>query len=200
MIGGGIFAILGITVKLSRGGTPISFLFAGIIALFTSYSYAKLSSRFYTETEGTIGYYKKAFGKSLLTGVLNILLWISYIVMISLYAYAFGVYGASLFPSNLQTVLKHVFISSSLLIFTVLNLFGTESMTKIEKYIVGIQLAILLIFIGVGSFSINTSQILSFENVSPFKFFAGGMVVFLAYEGFQLIANTSRKIKNPKRI
>jgi amino acid transporter len=38
MVGGGIFAVLGLAVALAKGGTPISFLIAGIIALITSYS------------------------------------------------------------------------------------------------------------------------------------------------------------------
>ncbi|WP_334223379.1 hypothetical protein [Olleya namhaensis] len=46
MVGGGVFAVLGLAVSLAKGGTPITFLFAGIIALFTAYSYAKLSRKF----------------------------------------------------------------------------------------------------------------------------------------------------------
>jgi len=45
MVGGGIFAVLGLAVSLSKGGTPLSFLFAGIIALLTAYSYAKVSGK-----------------------------------------------------------------------------------------------------------------------------------------------------------
>jgi len=37
MVGGGIFAVLGLAVDLSRGGAPISFTIAGIIALITAY-------------------------------------------------------------------------------------------------------------------------------------------------------------------
>ena len=37
MVGGGIFAVLGLAVQLSRGGAPIAFLIAGIVALVTSY-------------------------------------------------------------------------------------------------------------------------------------------------------------------
>ncbi len=43
MVGGGIFAVLGLAVSLSRGGTPVSFLIAGIIALVTCSSYINLS-------------------------------------------------------------------------------------------------------------------------------------------------------------
>lgn len=37
MIGGGIFAVLGLAVQLAKGGTPVAFVLAGIIALITSY-------------------------------------------------------------------------------------------------------------------------------------------------------------------
>ena len=37
MVGGGIFAVLGLTVQLARGGTPIAFLLAGAVAFITSY-------------------------------------------------------------------------------------------------------------------------------------------------------------------
>ncbi len=43
MVGGGIFAVLGLAVQLSHGGTPVAFAVAGIVALVTSYSYSKLS-------------------------------------------------------------------------------------------------------------------------------------------------------------
>ena len=46
MVGGGIFAVLGLAVALAKGGTPIAFLFAGILALITSYSYVKLSQKY----------------------------------------------------------------------------------------------------------------------------------------------------------
>jgi len=46
MVGGGIFAVLGLSVSLAKGGVPISFLVAGIIALATAYSYAKLTKAY----------------------------------------------------------------------------------------------------------------------------------------------------------
>ncbi|HKJ92475.1 MAG TPA: hypothetical protein VJ957_04860, partial [Longimicrobiales bacterium] len=46
MVGGGIFAVLGLSVKLTGGGAPLAFLIAGIVALVTAYSYARLSVAF----------------------------------------------------------------------------------------------------------------------------------------------------------
>jgi len=45
MVGGGIFAVTGLTVEITRGAAPVAFLIAGIVALLTSYSYLKLRNR-----------------------------------------------------------------------------------------------------------------------------------------------------------
>lgn len=37
MVGGGIFAVLGLAVSLAKGGTPIAFLFAGGMVIFVAY-------------------------------------------------------------------------------------------------------------------------------------------------------------------
>lgn len=45
-IGGGIFAVLGLSIQLAKVLAPLAFLIAGIIALITAYSYTRLSVRF----------------------------------------------------------------------------------------------------------------------------------------------------------
>ncbi len=53
MVGGGIFAVLGLAVQMARGGTPVAFALAGVVALLTTYSYAKLSVA-YPSRGGTV--------------------------------------------------------------------------------------------------------------------------------------------------
>ncbi len=36
MVGGGIFAVLGLAVQLAKGGTPMAFLIAGVIDVITA--------------------------------------------------------------------------------------------------------------------------------------------------------------------
>ena len=124
MVGGGIFAVLGLAVQLAHGGTPLAFFIAGLVALLTSYSYARLSVA-YPSQGGTVEFINQAFGEGMLTGSLNVLLWISYIIMLSLYAFAFGSYGASFFTGALQPVMKHVFISGIIILLTLLNAMGS---------------------------------------------------------------------------
>ena len=196
MVGGGIFAVLGLAVQLSEGGAPLAFLIAGFVALITSYSYSKLSVAL-PGKGGTVSFLDKAFGPGLFTGSMNILLWISYIIMLSLYAFAFGSYGAELFPSGSHDLIKHLLISSIVIIITTLNIFSAKLIGEAEDFIVVIKLIILLFFCMVGFWGIKGEN-LAINNWSPpTGIIAGGFIIFLAYEGFELIANTSDDVRNP---
>ncbi len=199
MVGGGIFAVLGLAVQTAKGGTPLAFLISGIVALLTAYSYSKLSIT-YPSRGGTVEFLNQAFGVGIFTGGMNILLWLSYIVMLSLYAYAFGSYGASFFPAALQSFWRHIFISGVVLLFTFLNILGARAVGKSENYIVAIKILILMIFLAAGIWSINTQSIAPAAWSDPLKLVAGGMLIFLAYEGFELIANTAENVRNPRLV
>ncbi len=198
MVGGGIFAVLGLSVDLTHGAAPLAFLLAGIVALVTSYSYTRLSVT-YPSQGGTVSFLDRAFGPGLLTGSANVLLWISYIVMLSLYAYAFGSYGASLFPPSSQTFWKHVLISGSVIGITGLNLLSAKLIGEAEDWIVLIKLVILIIFIGAGISGIDEARLAPSLWPSPLHVVAGGMIIFLAYEGFELIANSAQDVRTPAK-
>ncbi len=198
MVGGGIFAVLGLAVQLARGGTPVAFLLAGVVALLTTYSYTKLSVA-YPSRGGTVTFLDRIFGSGMLTGSLNVLLWLSYIVMLSLYAFAFGSYGATFLPPAWQEVGTHILISLSVITIAGLNLLGAELIGRAESWIVGLKIAILLFFVGVGLTGINTAQIAPGTWSPPLQLAAGGMIIFLAYEGFELIANTAQDVDDVPR-
>jgi len=194
MVGGGIFAVLGLAVQLSGGATPFAFFIAGVIALITSYSYARLSIT-YPSQGGTVEFLNRAFGAGILTGSLNVLLWISYVVMLSLYSYAFGSYAASFFPHALQPYYRHVFTTLIILTLTVLNLMSAGVVGEVEEYIVAFKVAILLFFVIAGIWSIDPARF--HQHIPPLsRLVAGGMIIFLAYEGFELIANTAVEVED----
>ena len=198
MVGGGIFAVLGLSVQLAGGGAPAAFIIAGLVALVTAYSYAKLSVAFPGQG-GTVSFLDRAFGSGIATGGLNILLWISYVVMLSLYSYAFGSYGASFFPAATQIIWKHILISASVLFITGLNTMNAAVIDKAEDWIVAIKIAILLLFIAIGFHGIDSQRIAPAAWAAPLHLVAGGMIIFLAYEGFELIANTADDINKPRK-
>lgn len=198
MVGGGIFAVLGLAVQLAHGGTPVAFALAGVVALLTTYSYAKLSVA-YPSRGGTVTFLDRVYGAGMLTGSLNVLLWLSYVVMLSLYAFAFGSYGATFLPETWQAIGKHVLISLSVITISGLNLLSAELIGKAEGWIVGLKVAILLFFVGAGLAGVNTSQVAPSSWSPPLQLAAGGMIIFLAYEGFELIANTARDVQDAAR-
>jgi amino acid transporter len=203
MVGGGIFAVLGLAVSLAKGGTPIAFLFAGILALITSYSYVKLSIT-YPDRGGTVKFINQGFGKTVFSGSISNLLWISYIIMLSLYASAFGSYAPNLLEiTDNKTIDFHIYASAIIVFATIINYYSIAVVGKIESYAVIIKLFILIAFIFIGAYGLigntNVTQLAVSNWEVPIKLFAGGMVIFVAYEGFELIANAAPDITNPEK-
>ncbi len=198
MVGGGIFAVLGLAVQLAHGGTPVAFFIAGIVALLSAYSYTKLSLA-YPSQGGTVVFLDKAFGVDLFTGSMNNLLWLSYIVMLSLYAHAFGSYGASFFPEQYRPVATHIIMSAAILVPALLNFLGATVAGKAETYIVAAKIVLLLVFIFVGIWGIDGSRLAVANWTGTLYLFSGGMIIFLAYEGFELIANAAADVSNRER-
>ena len=202
MVGGGIFAVLGLAVSLAKGGTPIAFLFAGILALITSYSYMKLSLT-YPDRGGTVRFINEGFGRSVFSGSINNLLWVSYIIMLSLYASAFGSYAPNLLELFGSEIDNHLYSSAIIILATIINYYSIKVVGKIESYAVFIKLIILLAFVIIGIYGLfdnpNLSQLTISNWESPIQLLTGGMVIFVAYEGFELIANSAPDIENPEK-
>ena len=203
MVGGGIFAVLGLAADLAKGGTPVAFLFAGAIALITSYSYAHLSKT-YPDRGGTVRFVNEGFGKGIFSGGVNNLLWVSYIIMLSLYASAFGSYAPNLFSPTGNTGLdSHIYASVIILIATAINYYSIKVVGAIESYAVILKLIILLGFVGLGFYGLKNSAHLDQLNMhnweSPLTLVIAGMIIFVAYEGFELIANAAPDIRSPDK-
>jgi amino acid transporter len=198
MIGGGIFAVLGLTILLAKGAAPVAFIFAGIIALLTSYSYAKLSVRYPSEG-GTVEFLVQAFGNNIFTSYLNTLLLASYVIMLSLYSYAFGSYASALFLGHEVELAKKIFIVVVIGFFTFINFLGAYISGKAEDIMVFIKVGILLFFSALGFFTGDFSKLSPEHWESILKIMTGGLIIFLAYEGFELIANTAQDIEDPEK-
>ncbi|WP_158973645.1 APC family permease [Cellulophaga sp. L1A9] len=202
MVGGGIFAVLGLAVSLAKGGTPVSFLIAGLIALVTSYSYVKLSLK-YPNRGGTVKFINEGFGNGIFSGGINNLLWVSYIIMLALYASAFGSYAPNLLQlTSDRTLDAHIYASFIVVLATAINYYSISVVGKIESYAVIIKLIILLSFAGFGIYGLfgnpHVAQLAPENWESPFHLLTAGMVIFVAYEGFELIANAAPDIENPE--
>jgi amino acid transporter len=199
MVGGGIFAVLGLSVQITKGAAPLAFLLAGLVALLTARSYSLLS-KVYPSCGGTVTFLNRTFGAGLFSGGLNVLLWLSYIVMLALYSQAFGSYAASFLPQSAHDWGKHVFLTAAIVVITVVNIAGASTVARAERVIVAIKLAILVFFVAVGVAGVSSERLAPAQWSSPVSIIAGGMIIFLAYEGFELIANAAEDVADPARV
>jgi amino acid transporter len=126
------------------------------------------------------------------------MLWLSYLVTISLYATAFASYGETFFTHQ-STLLNHALISGAILLPAVINLVSASFVGKSETVIVVIKVSLLVLVIVVGASYVDTGRMSPQNWSSPLSIVVAGMIIFVAYEGFELIANAAEDIKDPEK-
>ena len=199
MVGGGIFSVLGLAVGVAGHAAPIAFILGGIIALLTGFSYAKLGLEFHSDG-GSFTYLEHAFRHRNIAGIGGWLLVAGYVGTMALYAYTFGVYGTAMFGENMHSnAMQHFLQSMILLVFLGINLYGIKAAGKSEDIIVMIKVLILSLFAVIGFFYVKTDSLLPVFNLGAGGVLMGAALIFVAYEGFELIPNATREMKNPDR-
>lgn len=198
MIGAGIFSILGVVAVASGAAMWISFLIGGVVALFSTYSYAKLGARFPT-AGGAVQFLVEGWGVGSISGSINIFMWIGYIISIALYAQGFAAYFMTFFSHHHPPIYAKMVSSIIVILFASLNIFGAGSVGKAELFIVIVKVSILVLFAGVGLFFIRAENLSTehWSNMAHILFGAG--VLFIGYEGFGLITNAAANMDNPEK-
>ena len=196
IVGGGIFATLGLAVSDAHGSAWVSFLVAGVVALLTAYSYSKLSIAF-PSAGGTIAFLNRGFGSGFLSERLSTLLVLSYIVIMALYANAFATYAALLLPAGWPH-LQPWLAAGVLILLGVANGMLPAAMDRWEGALNIAKLVVLgsFIVLGLTSGGLSVERLGPANWVEPVNIFVTGMLIFLSYEGFELIANASPRVTN----
>ena len=197
MVGGGIFSVLGLTVQIAGAGAYISFLVGGTVAALTGWSYARLSVLIRSRG-GTATFLDRAFGTRI-AGPLNLLLWLSYFVMLGLYAVAFGAYLAALLGLDPNGEWRRILGSMVIVCFAAFNLLGARVVGRGEAVLVYFKLAVLAAFVLGGLLEVDPSRIAPSAFPSFGVIVYAGTLIFLGYEGFELIANASEDARDPER-
>ncbi len=198
MIGAGIFSILGVACQIAGNAVFVSLILAGFVALLSTYSYAKLGSR-YPSAGGPVEFLVQGFGNGTLSGGFNVLLWVGYIFALTLYARAFGAYAKTFLPAGASDIWVNVFSIAIMILFTAINVIGSKAVGRSEFFIVLVKMGILVLFAILGLIFIKPSLLTVSEWPKGSSILFATGVVFLGYEGFGLITNAAEDMENPQK-
>ncbi|MCB0875996.1 MAG: amino acid permease [Solirubrobacterales bacterium] len=195
MIGGGIFSVLGLTIALAGHLAFVSFLLGAVIAGLSAHAFARLADR--SQRSGGPFTYLRDAGHPRAGAWIAWLLIVGYVFALAVYSFTFGHYlanalGASAGVARAASV-------AILLTFVAINLRGVVTSGLVEDVVVFTKLAILggIAAIGVAGFSAARLEPLDNEGVLGVLLGAG--VIFVAYEGFELLPYDYEDIDRPRR-
>jgi len=199
MIGGGIFSVLGLAVMVAGRATPLAFMLGGILAGLAGYSYTKLALTFRSDG-ASFTYLERAFPEHRqISSLAGWTIVVGYIGTMALYAFTFGAYGATLLGNGNSGAVRQTLSTALILFFMLVNLRGTRSTGVMEDILVYVKLALLGFLAVAGTGSVKLSNLTPvFDQGIPSVFMAGALI-FVAYEGFQLITNAVCETRLPKR-
>ena len=198
MIGGGIYAVLGVVVKVTGALAWLAFAFAGLVAMCAGYSYVKLNEL--TDENGGSPTYIEAFADNpTLAGMAGWTLLFGYVGSMAMYAFAFGSYFADLVGVHQVAglPLRPVVSLAVVAAFVGLNAVGVKETGTVEVVLVVVKVAILVGFVGLGLYAgVRRGQLrsgLSSFGVGPLT---AAAVSFVAFQGWQLLMYDQGTIEN----
>jgi len=199
MIGGGIFSVLGMAVDISGHAAPLAFVLGGLLAFIAGYSYVRLALTYHSDG-ASFTYLEIAFPEHpWIAAVTGWTVVIGYIGTIALYAFTFGAYGADLLGYSGSVVVRHILSVAVILLFLFVNLRGVTSTGNIEDIIVYAKIVLLAILALAGTSAIDTERFSPHIDHGLSSVFMAGALIFVAYEGFQLITNAVCESSQPER-
>lgn len=224
IIGAGIFVVAGVTAaELSGPAITVSYLIAGLAAIFVALAYTEVASMI--PTSGSVYTYTYiSCGEFIawMTGWMSI---IYFVISATTVASGWSGYVVDLL-AKMHIIIPQQFTKVSAegglvnipailvaLLMSCVLLRGTGESAKINNFLVFIKAFVILIFILVALPYLNfdlwfiepkeklSDSFLS-SNFMPFGLagvFAGSSQVFFSYNGFDTIASAAEETKNPER-
>jgi amino acid transporter len=210
MIGAGIFVLTGIAAGVAGPALILVFLLNGVVTLFAAAAYAELGSSFHSAGGGYL-YVKTGLKdpQGFMSGWMS---WFAYVVACALYALGFGAYLKECLPLVGLGDLSLPFLSVAkwmavgvVAVFCYINYRGASEAGGAGNLVTGGKIVLLAVFVAFGVW-ITLRQPdwhLTFtQNPLPngigSLFMAMGLT-FIAFEGYEIIAQCSEEVRNPER-
>ncbi|MFC6872809.1 APC family permease [Halobellus marinus] len=204
MVSGGIYAVLGVAMRQAGNAVPLSYLIAGVITLLTAYSYLKLTLHF-EEHGGVFSFVEHIVDSPTVAAYVGWVLVVGYVGVMAMYAFAFGAYTLTAVRAiagmELPQLLRPIISTLVVAAFVGLNLRGVHETGLYEDIAVYIKIVILLSLATLGIvFYDGSVTALDFFNRGVVSPVAGFAIIFVSYEGFQLLVYDYEDIEDVERV
>jgi amino acid transporter len=194
MIGGGIFSVLGVTVALAGHLAFASFLIGAALAALTARALARLAVR--SGKPGGPFTYLRDEGHPVAAAWVAWLLAAGYVFALSVYAFTFGHYLANAIGAGeLAARLGSLAVLAA---FLALNLRGVSASALVEDAVVAAKLAVLAVVSVYGLAHFHSGRLSPLANHGQTGLLLGAAVIFVAYEGFELLPYDYADLRRPE--
>lgn len=195
VVGAGIYVLIGKVVSQAGIYAPISFLIAGFVALFTAFSYAKLSAKF-PKCSGASIYIHKAWHKEIFTSLIGWAVIFTGIVSSSTMTHGFVGYIKVFFNMS-----EPILIIGFIIILSLIAIWGIKQSAILITIITLIELGGLLFIIFISDMKGNIlwDDVMSLNKAILPGIMLGSFLAFYAFIGFEDMVNMVEEVKNPSR-
>lgn len=206
MTGATIYLMAGQAISIAGSAVLLAILFNYIITMLTGMTYAELST-IYPEAGGGYLFVEENLPKpfGFMSGWMS---WFSHSIADAFYTVVFAtgivwlfqIYNITI-PFSYQ-IFEKLIIVGLLSVILLINYWGTSTTGRWQTYLTTAQIAILFIFIAAGIIKMIYNP--NFSNLQPVNLnitsiaLAMGLL-FVAFEGYEIIAQSSEEIDKPEK-
>ncbi|SDN02137.1 amino acid transporter [Streptomyces wuyuanensis] len=209
-LGTGIFVVLGEATPLAGPAVAISFVVAGLTALFSALSYAELAGA--VPVSGSSYSYSYATMGELIAWVCGWCLVLEYGVSVAAVAVGWGEYLNELLDGTIGVTIPSAvsapigeggFINLPALVVVLLAMVflmgGAKESARVNTVMVVIKIVTLLLFIGIGFMGIKAGNYAPLAPLGITGISAAAATLFFSYIGFDAASTAGEEAKNPKK-
>lgn len=193
IIGSGIFFIIGIAAGKAGSAVILSLILAGIIALFTSLSFASLGSKI-TKEGGEYQFIYIAFGP-----VIGFFAGIFWIFATAIAGVTVSIAFASYLTALIPFAPVNVTAALACIAFVFIDLAGIRFSSNVNNVLVVIKVGVLLLFIILSLPFLHFSNFNNFLAKGPHGIIEGTFLIFFAYAGFGKITAAAEEVHEPQK-
>ncbi|OUR97483.1 hypothetical protein A9Q84_11955 [Halobacteriovorax marinus] len=192
MLGSGIFVLPSLAIAQTGPSVWLAYLLAALCVLPASMSKSELATAMPT-SGGTYVYLERTFGP-LVGTVAGLGLWLSLLLKAAFALIGFGAYLSIL--ANVPLIPTAIV---SLILITILNIFGVGKVSSALMFVVALAIGSLFVLSGAGIAHYDATLTTPFMTNGFGGLLSSTALVFVSYAGVTKVAAIAEEIKDPER-